>query len=365
MFPGVDDDTRGADRSSLASSAGEGPDLPGSIAQCHAEIERLRCELRARDQGSVRSHRISVLDHQRGTFARALSLARTGVWVCALPGNELEWSDVVYDIFDLPRGSKLVREQITGLYPPASLARLEALRSQAIATGGGFGFDAEIVTARGDHRWIRITATVESEAGEPVRIFGTKQDITEEKLALDRIRYLAAHDVMTGLSNRAAFQEKLAGLTTADALSGSGACLFLIDLDGFKTLNDTFGHAAGDDCLKEAAGRLTRIFGDASMIARVGGDEFAVIVEGGKEPRFVPLLGQIIVQDLRQTVSSAGVAVTVGASVGIAFADGTSPETLFRRADTALYAAKAGGRSQFRIFDDDLDPALRENASAA
>lgn len=287
-----------------------------------------------------------------------------GIWECTLPENRLIWSDGVYDIFDLPRGSPLERERIAAHYPEGSLAELERVRSLAITEGSGFTFDAEIVTQAGHHRWIRITATVERDAGAVARIFGTKQDITEEKVALDRIRYLAAHDVMTGLANRATFQERLSALTRQEALAGSPLCLVLIDLDGFKTLNDSFGHAVGDDCLKETARRLKDLFGDTSLIARIGGDEFAVIIECRRETRAIAVLGQRVVQALKRTVSFGDTAVEIGASVGMAFADGSGPESLVKNADVALYAAKAAGRGQYTIFNGPGTDRRREMSAA-
>lgn len=349
MPPFAGDETTAAARHTQPSLDRANTPFPARLEDCHAEIARLRAELAARDKGPGRREPGPV-DHQKGTFARALSLARMGIWECTLPENTLVWSEGVYDIFGLPRGSALERARIAERYPPASLAELERLRCLAISEGSGFELDAEIVTRIGDHRWIRITATVETDAGAVTRIFGTKQDITEEKLALDRIRYLAAHDVMTGLANRAAFQERLAEMNQPSMLADAPFCLLLIDLDGFKTLNDTFGHAVGDDCLRETARRLKGLFGDTTLIARIGGDEFAVLVECRRETRLIPLLGQRVVQELKRTVTFGAVDVEIGASVGLAFADGGSAESLVKNADIALYAAKAAGRGRYILF---------------
>ena len=336
------EDAQGGDRAFCLSRPKSVATL--SLEACQAEIARLRLELSARTFDIAETQ--SVLSHQKQTFVRALTLARMGVWECTLPENRLEWSDGVYDIFGLPRGARLERNDIAGHYKPASLIELERLRSAAIAEGTGFSFDAEIVTRMGDHRWIRITATAETEAGSVRRIFGTKQDITDEKIAVDHIRYLAAHDVMTGLANRSTFQERLAMLDRRE----DGLCLLLIDLDGFKLLNDTFGHAVGDDCLKETAQRLKDLVQDQSLVARIGGDEFAVIIEQKSEAHAVRRLAQKIVDDLRRTITIGEASVEIGASVGLAFGDGSGPERLVKNADVALYAAKAGGRNQFRVF---------------
>ncbi len=106
-----------------------------------------------------------------------------------------------------------------------------------------------------------------------------KLDITAEKMMFDQIRYLAEFDILTGLPNRAQFQTALQRLPLR-CISGSTAALLLIDLDGFKGINDTFGHQAGDECLKETAERLLAACKGADLVARIGGDEFAVLVSG-------------------------------------------------------------------------------------
>lgn len=335
---------------------------PSSLRRSHAEMPRVRWS--HDDIHSLLQKQKSSLEHQRKIFTRALTAAKMGIWECELPGNTLEWTDVVYDMFDLPRDSKLDRAEIVKCYSPASLAELVKLRTQAIAECGGFSMDAEITTKMGNRRWIRITATVESDAGVAVRIFGVKQDITEEKLMLDRMRYLAAHDVMTGLANRSEFQTKLAEFCSFGGSLGEIA-LLLIDLDGFKMLNDTFGHSVGDDCLRKASKRLRGILGKSPHVSRIGGDEFAVFIDCREETRNVSELGQTIVGELRHTLSVKGSEVTIGASVGIAFANGSSPEDFFKRADAALYAAKNAGRNQFKIFESGFNLAPPRSRTAA
>ncbi len=295
-----------------------------------AEIARLQAELA----------------HSRKIFARASEAARIGVWECSLPDETLSWTDVVFDLFDLPRRCIVNRQQILACYTEASRAELTRLRSQAIAACGGFTLDAEIVTFRGRRRWLRLTATVESEHGRAVRIFGMKQDITEERLLWERTRYLAEYDVMTGLANRARFQARLAA---ADDGHSIGA-LLLVDLDGFKQINDSYGHAVGDDGLREAARRLAETCRDVALVARVGGDEFGVLLEPDATDACCDALAAAIIAGIGRPVDIDGRRLSLGASVGIARADGCSAADLFVRADAALYAAKAAGRNTARAF---------------
>lgn len=336
---------------------------PAFLRRNHLEIQRFRTS-NGCDNSALEEQKLALED-QKMIFTMALNAAKMGIWECTLPDNSLEWTDVVYDMFDLPRRSKIDRAEIVKCYSPASLVELNSLRSQAIMERSGFNMDAEITTKKGNRRWIRITATVESNSGMAVRIFGVKQDITEEKLMLDRMCYLAAHDVMTGLANRSEFQTKLAEYCSFGGSSRTEIALLLIDLDGFKMLNDTFGHSVGDDCLRETAKRLRAILGTKPHISRIGGDEFAVFIDCCEETGYPSELAEMIVIELRRTVTLREVEVAIGASVGISFANGSSAEDFFKRADAALYAAKNAGRSQFKIFERGVDLAPRRPRTAA
>lgn len=287
---------------------------------------------------------------RRRLFDRASATARIGVWQCDLSDESLQWTDGVYDIFELPRGSPVTREQILPLYTEASRERLKLVRSRAIATCTDFMLDAEIITARGNRRWMRLTGTVESKDGVATRIFGMKQDITEEKLMADRTRYLAEFDLMTGLANRSQFQTRLAALDGAADYPPVGA-LLLVDLDGFKQINDTHGHALGDECLKEVAGRLRDCCADAALVARIGGDELAVLLGADNSPAQAEALAATIVATIRRPFTSGGQSLPLSVSVGVALRGGAdTPDQLFRQADTALYAAKARGRDTSQVF---------------
>jgi GGDEF domain-containing protein len=261
-----------------------------------AAIKRLRRALEEKERQL--KEQAAALAHSRKIFDRSSEAARIGVWECSLPDNGLEWTDMVYELFDLPVGTRLDRAEIVKFYSKNSRDELTRLRTQAIEQRSGFTMDAEILTAKGNRRWIRITATVECEDDVPVRIFGMKLDITAEKMMFDQIRYLAEFDVLTGLANRAQFQAALQRLSRPQPSGVHPAALLLVDLDGFKGVNDTFGHQAGDDCLKEAAERLSMTCQGAELVARIGGDEFAVLVSDQVSIDAVTGLAAAIVRSL-------------------------------------------------------------------
>lgn len=123
-------------------------------------------------------------------YKRTSAMAKIGVWECDLETGELIWSDTIYDLFEIPRGSTVERGAIVACYETASRQEMELLRSAAISNGTGFKVDVAIRTAKGNRRWLRLTADVEQENGKSVRIFGTKQDISEEKFAQEKVESL-------------------------------------------------------------------------------------------------------------------------------------------------------------------------------
>lgn len=278
-------------------------------------------------------------------FERASKAAHMGTWQCELPSEKLTWSGGTYDLFGHQKNCGLVRNDILKSYSDESLARLQRVRGGAIRAGDGFTLDAEIRGPDFGKRWIRISATVERRDGEPVRLFGIKQDITEEKKTFEHMRHLAETDVMTGLANRTQFQVRLADICGPD---GSGGVLMLVDLDGFKEINDTFGHAIGDECLIEFTRRLSAACQSADLIARIGGDEFAILFAPSAGLQTIRRIAKRLVDAAQAPMNCSGRNFNVSASIGFAFAEGETPTALFTRADLALYAAKAAGGNTCR-----------------
>ena len=328
---------------------------PYSHESTAAAIQKLSALVEAQAR-TIRDY--EAAQSSREVFERASAAARLGVWECDLTTEKLVWSNGTYDMFDIGRGRPLMRNQTLRCYPDKSLKELEIIRGAALHGRRGFNLDSEICTSGGNRRWIRITAAVECAGTRVIRLFGIKQDITEEKEKWERTRYLAEFDELTGLANRSQFRARLAEVCRATRDQTSAGALLLIDLDGFKDVNDSLGHAAGDACLQEAAQRMKAACMEASLVARIGGDEFAVLLPA---PHTVIRAGSIaarIITALSQPSNSSARAFRLGASVGIAPVHRCTPDELFRSADVALYAAKAAGRNTFRIYDPRRMPAL-------
>jgi diguanylate cyclase (GGDEF)-like protein/PAS domain S-box-containing protein len=197
--------------------------------------------------------------------------------------------------------------------------------------------------------------------GEPA-VLSTIVDITERKRTEAHVTYLAHHDPLTGISNRTVFTRELERAAGSLARDKRGFGVILVDLDDFKTVNDTLGHAAGDALLVEAATRLRNLVRRSDVIARLGGDEFAILLPDTGARREIEGLASRILGEIASIQRIEGAAVSVGASIGVALApdDAVDTEELLRCADLALYRAKQSGRGTFRFFEREMDRQHRE-----
>jgi diguanylate cyclase (GGDEF)-like protein/PAS domain S-box-containing protein len=188
----------------------------------------------------------------------------------------------------------------------------------------------------------------------------THEDITERRRAEAEISFLAHHDALTGLPNRPHFRERMEK-ALANIRLGDSLAVLCIDLDRFKQVNDTLGHPIGDRLLQAAAERMRNSLREEDMIARFGGDEFAILQVGADQPDGATGLANRIIEKLSQPFTIEGQQIDVGCSVGIAIAPGDSVDVdrLIRNADMALYRAKADGKGTFHFFERDMDARMQ------
>ena len=248
------------------------------------------------------------------------------------------------------------------------LEMLEHRRQRGVFTGNPTEYEFKIKTAARNREKINVTVNLPDGriievVNQPIADGGwvaTHQEITERKQYEARIAHLAHHDVLTGLPNRAAFNECFA--TTLERARGSGEQFGLVclDLDRFKYVNDLFDHSIGDAFLCQVAKRLKAAIGGA-FLARIGGDEFTIIVTGTQLLDATARLVERIVTSLGDSIQIDGQKLTANASIGVAIYpnDATDAEKLICNADAALYRAKAEGPGSYRFFEPEMDRQLR------
>ncbi len=188
----------------------------------------------------------------------------------------------------------------------------------------------------------------------------THEDITEQRRIEARIAHMAHHDALTDLANRVLFRERLEQ-ALAHTGRGEDVAVLCMDLDRFKEVNDTLGHAMGDALLKIVAERLRASIREADIVARIGGDEFAILQPNAPQPASAEGLARRIIDAISRPYELEGQQVVLGTSVGVSVApgDGRTPDQVLRNADLALYRAKGDGRGTYRFFEAGMDAAAQ------
>ncbi len=258
---------------------------------------------------------------------------------------------------------KILGKRACEVMPQATARHIEAEDRKLIEFGEiQFVDEHAVLTPANGTRIVTTTRLpVKGGDGKPQYLISVVRDLTDKKRHEQRIAHMAHHDPLTDLPNRAAFNECIAATLELAAAAGESFAVLCIDLDRFKAINDVFGHAAGDALLRVVAQRMAAVC-EGAFLARIGGDEFAVITPTGGQPAAAEALAHRLIEALDTDIEVSGTAMRVGLTVGIAVfpQDGADAVTLIANADAALFRAKSEMRGSVRFFEMSMDQQLRE-----
>ncbi len=283
-----------------------------------------------------------------------------GSWEYKLETGEIYWSDGVYRVHGVSPGDFDARyDEIRALIHPDDVERYGASVADAVATRSPFAVQHRIIRPDGAVRTVVVRGEfMPGPAGQSDRLVGTTQDVTGREGAEERLWHLANHDSLTGLFNRRRLMEELTREIAVARRSGIAGAVLMLDLDGFKDINDSLGHVAGDNLLARVGDGLRRRLRATDTLARIGGDEFAIVLPGcsATEARKV---GEHLLTALNEgaSVRIAGRERRVSASVGVApFGAGAEQDAdgLLVEADLAMYRAKQEGAAPVEVFDEEI-----------
>ncbi len=323
------------------------------------------------------SRALEELKQSEACLVDAQSIAKLGSWEIDLSSGEVYWSQEVYTIFGIKPGQGILSHDIfMNAIHPQEKESVAAVMKRAMSGESAFSIECRIVTPEGQERTIQSKGRINrDDTGKPIWAVGFVQDITERKAVEEKIRKLAYYDTLTGLPNRILFQDYFNHAVSFAKRAKTLIAILFVDLDRFKQINDTLGHAVGDKVLKEEATRLNagiRQYDYVAReptedmdaeIARFAGDEFLIQLKNVRDHIEVAKVAQRIQDSLTAPYTIDGTEIIVTPSVGISLYpnDGEKLEDLVKFADIAMYHAKELGRNNFQFYSRSLDTTAKDN----
>jgi diguanylate cyclase (GGDEF)-like protein/PAS domain S-box-containing protein len=323
--------------------------------------EALVESLREQREGLADAYRrerelVETLRHSEERYALAARAASDGLWDWDLGRNTVYYS---------PRWKALLgySDETVGTSPDEWISRVheddrpglvEAIDRGLRGEAESFELEHRILGSDGRHRWTLCRALAVPGGGKPAtRLVGSLSDITPRRELEDRLLQRALYDSLTGLPNRSLFLDRLERALSRSEVNGQSCALFFMDLDNFKTVNDSLGHAAGDELLTTVGKRLREVLRPEDTVARLGGDEFVVLAEN-VSATVAAEIAERLRHAINQPIVLAERTLAVSCSVGIALSADHGPDMLLQEADTALYQAKEEGRNRAATYNKSM-----------
>ena len=322
-----------------------------SVRKSHLEAIEREADLGAR-------HMLELQVSER-RFHSAFTHASIGMALVSFDGRLLQVNAALRSLLGIDDERPVVQRLFRDFVDAADAATLDDRLTQLHAAKiQSFAVELRLHNGHGSDVWAAVHGSffAEIESAAPSLILQV-QDITERRQAQAGLHHIAFHDSLTGLPNRRRFNEQLgAAIELLKTSPQRHFGLMFLDFDRFKLINDSLGHAVGDEFLIAVAKRIRQHVRPHDIVARLGGDEFAILAEDIDCDRYAVTLADRLLEVLRQPFQIAGTEITTSASIGITFSSigYSTPADMLRDADTAMYKAKAGGKARFALFDTAL-----------
>ncbi len=306
----------------------------------------------------------AALRESESQLRLAMDAAQMGMWSWDSESDRLTSSEGLNQLWGhgseaAPRDYRALKSQMH----PDDRELFEATMRHAIRQGSDFSVDYRVVWPDGSEHWIANRGQVHRNPdGRARRVIGVAMDMTERKNAEQRIAHMAHHDALTGLPNRVLLRDRIQQAIAQAHRTGTRLAVLFIDLDRFKTINDSLGHQLGDRLLQAVASRILVCVREGDTVSRVGGDEFVIVIPAIESSSDAATVAGKIHEVLASSFHLHGNDLHVAASIGISLypSDGADAETLMRNADTAMYHAKDSGRGNFQFFTHHMNVAAQQ-----
>lgn len=294
------------------------------------------------------SGEISEILDEKADLSAAFALVQAGIFIAIVDDNRLIYTNAAFDRMLHTRSADLSGTPWHDFV--CDDAERDSIRARIERDGTIDDHEISFRRDDGEPVLVRLSAARIPWGGGEV-VFGSLVDLTPLKTAEAEVRLLADQDSLTGLPNPRCIRERLERALSRARRHDDGIAVMFVDLDRFKAVNDTFGHAVGDTVLKTVAQRLRDIVRDCDTVGRMGGDEFVLMLTDIADPAILSVIAQRAVDAIAAPIDIDGGPVHVGASIGVAsFPEhGDDVDMLLRRADQAMYAVKRAGKNSFRV----------------
>jgi diguanylate cyclase (GGDEF)-like protein/PAS domain S-box-containing protein len=289
----------------------------------------------------------------------AMEAAQMGIWYWEVDTDRFLHSEGLSVLFGGKASDPLADYRVfQQRLHPEDRELLEATLRHAVRQGVDFQVDYRVIWPDGSIHWLANRGQIHRDAnGRAQRVIGVAMDITDRKIAEQRIAHMAHHDALTGLPNRVLLRDRIQQAIAQAHRNGTELAVLFLDLDRFKTINDSLGHQLGDRLLQSVASRILVCVREGDTVARVGGDEFVIVIPGIASSADASSVASKILEVLASAFHLNGNDLHVSASIGISLypSDGSDAETLMRNADTAMYHAKDSGRGNYQFFTQHMN----------